>query len=263
MNALNEQTINELQAIFTDLAADDSVKGIVLTSFKGSLAGADINELAALKTPEAAEAKCLSGQSVLNQIAAMKKPVVAAVDGPVLGGGSEISMSCHARVVGKGLLLGQPEVNLGIIPGYGGTQRLPRLIGLERGLELLRTGRAVGAQEATEWGWATGEPADDIVAAAKDLVRQHLAGKVKLAPVNPEPIPVPADLPQVDLGHHSLAIDEVLVSVVREGLAQPLDQGLRTEAKGFARCQQMVDYDIGMKNFIQNGPRVPADFLHE
>jgi enoyl-CoA hydratase/3-hydroxyacyl-CoA dehydrogenase len=263
MNALNEQTINELQAIFTDLAADDAVKGVVLTSYGGSLAGADINELAALKTPEAAEAKCLSGQSVLNQIAAMKKPVVAAVDGPVLGGGSEISMSCHARVVGKGLMMGQPEVNLGIIPGYGGTQRLPRLIGVERGLELLRTGRAVGAKEATAWGWATGEPADDIVAAAKDLIQRHLAGKVKLAPVNPEPVPVPGDLPQVDLGHHSRAIDEVLVDVVREGLSQSLDKGLQAEARGFARCQQMVDYDIGMKNFIQNGPRVPADFLHE
>jgi enoyl-CoA hydratase/3-hydroxyacyl-CoA dehydrogenase len=263
MNALNEQTINELQAIFTDLAADDAVKGVVLTSFSGSLAGADINELAALKTPEEAEAKCRTGQAVLNQIAAMKKPVVAAVDGPVLGGGSEISMSCHARVVGKGLMMGQPEVNLGIIPGYGGTQRLPRLIGLERGLDLLRTGRVVGAKEATAWGWATGEPAADIVAAAKDLVRQHLAGKVKLAPVNPEPMPVPAELSQVDIGHHSRAIDEALVDVVREGLSQPLDKGLQTEARGFARCQQMVDYDIGMKNFIQNGPRVPADFLHE
>ena len=101
------------------------------------------------------------------------------------------------------------------------------------------------------------------MAAAKDLVRQHLAGKVKLAPVNPEPMPVPADLSRVDIGHHSRAIDEVLVDVVREGLSQPLDKGLQTEARGFARCQQMVDYDIGMKNFIQNGPRVPADFLHE
>jgi enoyl-CoA hydratase/3-hydroxyacyl-CoA dehydrogenase len=263
MNALNEQTINELEAVFTDLATDDAVRGIVLTSYGGALAGADINELAALKTPEEAEAKCRRGQGVLNKIAATKKPVVAAVDGAVLGGGCELSMACHARVVGRGLMLGQPEVNLGIIPGYGGTQRLPRIVGVERGLEMLRTGKPVGAKEAVAWGWAAGEPAADIVAAAKDLVRQHLAGKVKLAPVNPEPVPVPDKFPAVDLGHHSLAIDRILVEVLHEGLAQPLDGGLTAEARGFARCQQTVDYDIGMKNFIQNGPRVPADFLHE
>ena len=76
-------------------------------------------------------------------------------------------MACHARVVGRDLMMGQPEVNLGIIPGYGGTQRLPRLIGLSRACDLLRTGRSIGAREACEWGWATGAPAADPIAAAK------------------------------------------------------------------------------------------------
>jgi len=262
-NALNDQTMGELQAVLTELEADSKVKGIVLTSFDGALAGADIQELAALKTPDAAEKKCLAGQGVINRIAALKKPVVAAVDGPVLGGGSELSMGCHARVVGKSLMVGQPEVNLGIIPGYGGTQRLPRLIGLERGLDLLRTGRPVGAREACEWGWAHGAPAADPVAAAKDLLRQHLAGKVKLAPVNPEPLPIPDELPQVDVGHHSLKVDQILCQVLRDGLSKSLPDGLQLEAAGFARCQQTVDYGIGMTNFIVNGPRVPAVFLHE
>ena len=172
-------------------------------------------------------------------------------------------MACHARVVGPNLMLGQPEVNLGIIPGYGGTQRLPRLIGLERGLDLLRTGRPVGAKEACDWGWATGKREPDVVAAAKELLRRHIKGDVKLEPVNPEPMAMPAEVPQVDIGHHSLAIDTVLMYVVREGLTKPLPQGLEVEAAGFARCKETVDYDIGMKNFIQNGPRVPAAFMHE
>jgi enoyl-CoA hydratase/carnithine racemase len=262
-NALNDQTMNELEAVFNALEKDNAVKGIVLTSFDGALAGADIQELAVLKTAEEAKQKCLRGQAVINRIAALKKPVVAAVDGPVLGGGSELSMGCHARVVGPALMVGQPEVNLGIIPGYGGTQRLPRLIGLERGLDLLRTGRPVGAKEACEWGWAHGSPAKDILKAAKELIRQHLEGVVKLAPVNPEPIPLPDPLPKVDIGNHSLTIDAILVEVEREGLTKSLPQGLEVEAAGFARCQQTVDYGVGMTNFIVNGPRVPAAFMHE
>jgi enoyl-CoA hydratase/carnithine racemase len=263
MNALNEQTLEELKQEFGVLAADPEVQGIVLTSFDGSLAGADISELAALKTPAEAAAKCRHGQAILAQISALDKPVVAAVDGPVLGGGAEISMACHARVVGKNLMLGQPEVNLGITPGYGGTQRLPRLVGLEHGVQMLRTGSPVRAAEATAWGWATGEATTDFVAGAKDLIRQHLAGKVKLAPVDPAPLTVPSQLPSLDIGHHSLAIDAILVDIIRHGLQKPLAEGLEIEAEGFARCKQTVDYDIGMTNFMQNGPRVPAEFMHE
>ena len=263
MNALSDKVMGELDDAFTRLDADDAIKGIVLTSFNGAIAGADIMELAALKTAKAAEEKCLKGQGYLNKIAALKKPVVAALNGPVLGGGSELSMACHARVVGPNVLIGQPEVNLGIIPGYGGTQRLPRLIGLERGLDLLRTGRPVGAKQACEWGWAHGEPQKDYLAAAKDLIRKHIAGEVKLAPVNPEPMPLPDELPNVDIGHRSIVIDEVLVQVVRDGLSKMLDEGLAVEAVGFAKCKGTVDYGIGMTNFIQNGPRVPAAFLHE
>jgi enoyl-CoA hydratase/3-hydroxyacyl-CoA dehydrogenase len=121
----------------------------------------------------------------------------------------------------------------------------------------------VKAKQACEWGWAHGEPATDIVAAAKDLVRQHIAGKVELKPVNPDRLPVPEELPTMNLGHLSLAVDAILVEVLRDGLSKPLTEGLEAEADGFARCKQTVDYDIGMKNFIQNGPRVPAVFMHE
>lgn len=263
LNALSEQTIEELDATFAALEKDEKIRGVILTGTGGSLAGADIAELAALKTVEAAVEKGLTGQKVLARISALGKPVVAAVDGPVLGGGAELCMACHARVVGPKLMLGQPEVNLGIIPGYGGTQRLPRLVGLEKAAELVRTGRSVGAKEACELGWATGEPVADVRAAARDLVRAHLEGKTTLRPVDPAPLAVPGALPSVDLGHHSLAIDAILVRVLRRGLARPLAEGLRVEAEGFGECKRTVDCDIGMKNFVQNGPRVPAQFVNE
>lgn len=262
-NALNRDTLEELDATMAELGADKSVAGVVLTGFGGALAGADIGELASLKTPEDCEDICHFGHGIFNRISALRVPVVAALNGPVLGGGAEMSMACHARVVGKGLVFGQPEVNLGIIPGYGGTQRLPRLIGVERAFDLLRSGRAVGAAEAVAWGWATGPISDDPVAAAKALLRRHIAGEIQLAPVNPAPVALPTTLPSIELGWHSRAIDAILVDVLKRGLALPLDQGLPIEAQGFGRCKRTVDIDIGLKNFVQNGPRVPAAFLHE
>jgi enoyl-CoA hydratase / 3-hydroxyacyl-CoA dehydrogenase len=262
-NALSALTIAELDAAIAALGADAAVKGIVLSSYDGALAGADILELAGLDSPDACRDICLAAHPVLERIAALGKPVVAAVDGPVMGGGAELAMACHARVVGPALAMAQPEVNLGIIPGYGGSQRLPRLVGLERAGEVLRAGRAVTAAEACAWGWATGEPAADPIAAARRLIGQHLEGAVTLAPVDPAPMDVPSELPAVDIGHRSVAIDAILCDVLRRGLARPLPEGLAIEADGFARCKATVDMDIGMKNFIQNGPRVPAAFLHE
>ncbi len=262
-NALSDQTMAEIAAVMKELDGDASVKGIVLSSFDGALAGADITELAVLPDPKSCEENCLRGYKVLEVIAGLGKPVVAAVDGPVMGGGAELSMACHARVVGKKLMLGQPEVNLGIIPGYGGTQRLPRLVGVERAIEMLRVGSPVGAKQACEWGWAQGEPVDDVLVAAKNLIHKALAGDAKLGPVDPKPLEVPAKLPAIDLGHHSLTIDEILVDVIRRGWVKPLAEGLKVEAEGFGRCKATVDMDIGMKNFMQNGPRVPASFLHE
>jgi enoyl-CoA hydratase/3-hydroxyacyl-CoA dehydrogenase len=261
-NALNKRTLAEIDSAIAELSSNAAVKGIVLTSHDGALAGADIGELVALPSPAECERICLDSHPILERISSSKKPIVAAVDGPVMGGGAELSMACHARVVGKSLALAQPEVNLGIIPGYGGTQRLPRLVGLERAVSLLRTGRSIGAEEACASGWAHGAPVDDPVAEAKALVRRAATGGVKLAPVDPSPMKIDA-IPKVDIGHRSLAIDAILVDVLRRGLVKPLAEGLIVEAQGFARCKSTVDMDIGMKNFVQNGPRVPAAFLHE
>jgi enoyl-CoA hydratase/3-hydroxyacyl-CoA dehydrogenase len=262
-NALCARTLGELRDAIAALGADDKVRGIVLTSTDGAFAGADIHELAALPDPEACEALCRRVHPILEGIAACAKPVVAALDGPVLGGGAELAMACHARVVGRGLTLGQPEVDLGIIPGYGGTQRLPRLVGLANALPMLRAGRTADAAQACAWGWAHGEPAADPLAAAKALIAAHLEGRVALRAVDAAPLAVPEKLPALDIGHRSLAVDAILCDVLRRGLALPLAQGLALEARGFARCKRTVDMDIGMKNFVQNGPRVPAAFLHE
>jgi enoyl-CoA hydratase/3-hydroxyacyl-CoA dehydrogenase len=112
-------------------------------------------------------------------------------------------------------------------------------------------------------GWATGEPAADVTGAARDLIARHLKGEVELAPVSTGPMELPDEWPPVDLGHRSRAIDDILLDVLRVGLEGSLDKGLVAEADGFGRCRDKVDYDIGMKNFIQNGPRVPAAFMHE
>ncbi len=262
-NALSMRTVQELKTAFQQLEADRRVKGVVLTGFSGALAGADINELEATKTSAECEAICLAAYPVQQFMAQMKKPVVAAVDGPVMGGGAEFAMACHARVVGRNLVLAQPEVNLGAMPGYGATQRLPRLVGVERALQMLRTARPLNASEACEWGWAHGKPSKDPVAAAKKLIRQHNSGKVKLAPVDPAPASLPDPLPAVDIGHRSLAIDAILVDAVQRGLKLPLSEGLPIEANCFGRCRNTVDMDIGMKNFVQNGPRTQAAFMHE
>jgi enoyl-CoA hydratase/3-hydroxyacyl-CoA dehydrogenase len=261
-NALSRRTLAEIDAAIAELEASPAVRGVVVTSQDGALAGADIGELASLRTAEECEEICRDTHPIFARISGSKKPIVAAVDGPVMGGGAELCMACHARVVGEGLALALPEVNLGIIPGSGGTQRLPRLVGLERAIAMLRTGRVVGAKDACEWGWAHGAPAADPLGEAKALLRRALAGEVKLEPVDPAPM-AKVDVPVVDIGHRSLAIDAILVDVVRRGLARPLSEGVVIEAQGFARCKSTVDMDIGLKNFVQNGPRVPAAFLHE
>jgi enoyl-CoA hydratase / 3-hydroxyacyl-CoA dehydrogenase len=262
-NALCMQAVQELKAVFESLNADTSVKGVVFTGYTGPLSGADVNEFTTLTTREETLGICFKAHPVQKFIAGMKKPVVAAVDGPVMGGGAEFCMSCHARVVGPNLLFGQPEVNLGIIPGYGATQRLPRIVGVEKALELLRTARTIGAKEACEIGWATGKPEADYIGAAKALIREHISGKVKLAAVNPAPITVPDQIPNIEIGHRSLLIDKILVNAVKQGLRLPLDEGLKVEANAFADSKVTVDADIGIKNFTQNGPRTPAAFINE
>lgn len=163
LNALNVATMDELRRAILDVEDDDTVGAVVITGAgdKAFVAGADITELATLGPVEAKEF-ALRGQAVFRRIEQLNRPVVAAVNGFALGGGCELAMACHLRVASNRAVFGQPEVKLGLIPGYGGTQRLPRLVGKGRALELLLTGRNVAADEALRIGLvnAVCEPAD-------------------------------------------------------------------------------------------------------
>jgi enoyl-CoA hydratase len=153
LNALNLETLDELRRVVLALKYDASVRSVVLTGAgeKAFVAGADINELA-VQTPTGGRDHAMAGQHVFDLIEQMGKPVIAAINGYALGGGCELAMSCTLRVAAATARLGQPEINLGIIPGYAGTQRLTRLIGRGRALEMLLTGDAVTADEAYRLG---------------------------------------------------------------------------------------------------------------
>ena len=153
LNALNTQTLDELRRTILSLKHDDAVRAVVITGAgdKSFIAGADINELA-VQTPTGGRDHAMRGQHVFDLIENMGKPVIAAINGYALGGGCELAMACTLRIASETAKLGQPEINLGIIPGYAGTQRLSRLIGSGRALELLLTGDQVSAQEAHRLG---------------------------------------------------------------------------------------------------------------
>jgi len=183
LNALNDRTIDELDAAFRSLAEDPGVRGVVLTGAgeKAFVAGADIGELSA-QTPVDGRLRSLRGQAVLDRIENLGKPVIAAVNGFALGGGCELALACHVRVAAEGARLGTPEVKLGIMCGYAGSQRLPRLIGKGRALELLLTGEMVDAHEALRIGLVNRVVArDSLIAEAEGLLRKMLAnGPVSL-----------------------------------------------------------------------------------
>jgi len=182
LNALNTQTLDELRRAILDLKADEGVRAVVLTGAgeKSFIAGADINELAT-QTPVSGREHAMTGQHILDLIEQMGKPVIAAINGFALGGGCELAMACTIRIAADTAKLGQPEINLGLIPGYAGTQRLARIVGRGRALELLLTGDMVSAQEAHRLGLVNRVvPAADLIAEARKLAAT-LASKAPVA----------------------------------------------------------------------------------
>lgn len=169
VNALTPELLTELAGTFDSLAKDDAVKIVILTGTgRFFVAGADIRVLASIPSSVEGEAMARRGQTILNKIEAFEKPVIAAINGACLGGGLELAMSCHIRLATEGAKLGQPEINLGIMPGFGGTQRLPRLIGRSKAMELILTGESVSAREAMSLGLVS------QVVSGDDLLRQAL-----------------------------------------------------------------------------------------
>ncbi len=153
MNALNIALLGELKQVMDEVYNNDEIRGVLLTGSgsKAFAAGADIAEFASF-TPAQAKEMSASGHSIFNSIESCSKPVIAAVNGFALGGGCELAMSCHIRVAADNAKFGQPEVNLGLIPGYGGTQRLLRNVGMGKGIELLLTADMIHAEDALKWG---------------------------------------------------------------------------------------------------------------
>lgn len=174
LNALNAEVVRELDEAFRSARDDDEVLGIVVTGAgrKAFVAGADIGELAELDTLSGVE-RTRRGQEVLRSIERSPKPVLAAVGGYALGGGCELALACHLRVASENARFGQPEVGLGIIPGYGGTVRLTRIVGLGRALEIILTGEPVSAQEAEVMGLVSSVvPRDELMERATELLRK-------------------------------------------------------------------------------------------
>jgi enoyl-CoA hydratase len=182
LNALNRATLGELQRAFEILGADTDVRAVILTGAgpRAFAAGADINELAAL-TPSDSRDLATRGQQVFSTIEELGKPVIAAINGFALGGGCELAMACTLRLAADTAKLGQPEIQLGLLPGYGGTQRLPRLVGRGRALELMLLGTPITAAEAERIGLVNRVvPADRLQDDARGLATS-LAARAPLA----------------------------------------------------------------------------------
>ncbi len=225
LNALSQRLVAELSAAFRQARTDAAVKGVVVTGAgeKAFAAGADIAEFADMD-PLTAHRFAVRGQGVMTQIESMAKPVVAAVNGFALGGGCELAMACHLRVASENAQFGQPEVQLGLIAGYGGTQRLPRLVGRGIATELLLTGDRISAQRAYETGLV------NRVVSSEDLLQTAREVVLKIASKAP------------------VAVAMTLQAVRASDL--PLPQGLQQEAALFAQCVATEDFVEGVGAFL-------------
>ncbi len=227
LNALNTPTWKDLRAAFEDVRDDVAIRGAILTGAgdKAFIAGADITELATLTAFEAAQASRF-GQGVLDLIENLGKPVIAAVNGFALGGGCETAMACTLRIAVERASFGQPEVKLGLLPGGGGTQRLPRLVGKGRALQLILSGETIDAREAWRIGLV-----NEIVLAA-DLIARSEAILKQIA--SNAPIAV-----------------KLALEATNRGMETSQDEGMLLEASYFGLCAATEDKKEGTQAFLE------------
>jgi enoyl-CoA hydratase len=227
LNALNRALFADLDAVLDELGGDTEVRAIVLTGAgeKAFAAGADISELAQVLAVEGQQLAA-NGQRVFSKLENLGKPVIAAINGFALGGGCELAMACTFRIASETARLGQPEVKLGLLPGYGGSQRLPRLVGKGAALKLILTGEMIGAAEALRIGLV-----DEVVPAAELLLRaEALAGMIAgMAPV---------------------AVAQS-IAAVHAGYDLPLNEALAHEAALFGLCCATEDKAEGTRAFLE------------
>ena len=229
-NALNAQTVRELRTAFEHARSDDEVRVVILTGAgdKAFVAGADINELATL-TPAAGKEYSLAGQPVFDYIEQLGKPVIAAVNGYALGGGCELAMACTFRIASENAMLGQPEVKLGIIPGYGGSQRLPRLVGKGRAMQILLTGDMTPAAEALRIGLVNHVvPQAELISTAEAIAKKIMV-------------------------NGPLAV-KFCIEAVNRGMEMTQDEGQFLEATLFGLCCATEDMKEGTKAFLEKRP---------
>ena len=227
LNALNDQVVDELGHAAGRIASEDAIKGAILTGAgpKAFVAGADIADLAK-QGPFDGKARALRGQAVLRRLETCGKPVIAAINGFALGGGCELAMACHLRIAADTAKFGQPEVKLGIAPGYGGTQRLPRLVGKGMAVQLILTGEMIDAQEAYRIGLVNRVvPAAQLLAESEKMLRGILA----MGP---------------------LAV-RLALEAVDQGLEMTLEEGLLLEANHFGLLAATKDMKEGLTAFLE------------
>ncbi len=230
LNALNLETIEELRQAFENWRDDEEVLAVIITGAgeKAFVAGADISELARLDETSGRE-YARRGQELTQIIENYPKPVIAAINGYALGGGTELAMACHIRLAAETAKMGQPEVKLGLIPGFGGTQRLARLIGKGLALEVILTGRMVSANEALNWGLVNRVvPPDRLMAEAETLAKEI----IKNGP---------------------LALSSA-IEAINKGLDRPLDEALEIEAEIFGQVCATEDAREGTAAFLEKRP---------
>jgi enoyl-CoA hydratase len=233
LNALNAQTMEEIDGVFRAARTDSTVKAVIVTGSgeKAFVAGADITELAQ-KTPITGKETSERGQEILSFIERFPKPVIAAINGFALGGGCELALACHIRIAADNAQIGLPEVTLGIIPGYGGTQRMARLLGKGKALELICTGDRIGAGEAERIGLVNKVvPFDQLMSAAEEMARKIMS-------------------------RGPLAI-RAAIEAVMSGSEMPFEEGQFLEATLFGLLCASEDTKEGMKAFIE---KRKADF---
>ena len=230
LNAINSEVMDGLAAAFGSARHDDAVGGVILTGAgeKAFIAGADITAFRTF-TPVSARAFARQGQAILDAIETLGKPVIAAVNGFALGGGCEVALACTLRVASKNAKFGQPEVNLGMIPGYGGSQRLPRLVGKGRAFEILLAGDMVSADEA------------------------HRIGLVNRVVESADRLPASREILKKILAKAPIAIRYVL-DAVNAGLDMPFAAAEDHEATLFGLCFATEDLKEGVSAFLEKRP---------
>ena len=227
LNALNKQTIAELNRAFTQLDTNKDVRVIILTGSgdKAFVAGADISEFASFSVAQGEQLSAEGQELLFNYVENLSTPVIAAVNGFALGGGLELAMSCHFRIASENAKLGLPEVSLGVIPGYGGTQRLPQLVGKGKAMEMIMTGGMISAEDAHRWGLVNQAVKQEELMAFCRKIADRIAKN--------SPVAIAYAIKAINAGFKSNAL------------------GFATEIESFGACFGTDDFEEGTSAFLE------------